>query len=159
MSEQPVPRSSPRWLRLLLVVSLAFNLLILGLIGGWAMKWGKHGPHHMSRVEHLGGPMTRALDHDDRRAIGKRMRAAFRAEPADQSARHETMAALIGELRKEVFDRDTAEELMAQQRSYLTKRLAIGQSLLLDRLETMTPDARAAYADRLQEGLERRSKR
>lgn len=159
MAESTAPRPMSRWLRLLLVVSLAFNLLVLGLIGGWAMKWGKHGPHHKSRIEQLGGPMTRALDPDDRRTIGMQMREAYRAEGGGREARHATMAALIGELRKDVFDRDAAEALMAEQRGYLTERLAMGQKLLLDHLATMDQPARAAYADRLQEGLDRRINR
>lgn len=159
MTETAASRPMSRWLRVLLVVSLAFNLLILGLIGGWAMKWGKHGPHHMSRIEQLGGPMTRALDDADRRAIGRQMRAASRGEGGNRAERHATIAALITELRKEEFDRDAAEALMAAQRGHLTDRLALGQSLLLDRLASMAPAARAAYADRLQDGLDRRKSR
>lgn len=144
------------WLRWVLVISLALNLLVLGLLGSWWLKWGLHGGHHPPRVEHAGGPLTRALSHEDRRAIGRDMHAAYRDRGENRGARIVMLAELI---RAEPFDRAAVMAQLTAQRDALNERLSLGQSLLLDRLDQMDTAERAAYADRLEEELKRRRKK
>ena len=71
----PSPKSSRLWVRVLLVVSLALNLLVIGAVAGVIIKGGpfKHGgPPHMAQGGV--GPLTQALSKEDRRAIGREMR-------------------------------------------------------------------------------------
>jgi uncharacterized protein (DUF2236 family) len=47
------------------------------------------------------------------------------------------------------------ERSLQRQLDFAVERQALGQRLLLERLAEMTPKERAAFADRLQEGLDR----
>ncbi len=143
------------WLRLLLVASLALNLLVVGLVGGALIMRGKWQEHHMARLEMLGGPMTWALSHKDRRAIGDKLRESF----GNRQAMHEEMRAgmesLIADLKAVPFDPDAVAQYMAEHRAQLNARLELGQALLLERLTEMDDDERAAYAQRLQDAMQR----
>lgn len=149
------PKAS-RWMRGLLIVSLGLNLLVVGVVGGWMFKRGTWGHHHPPRLEQLGGPLTRALSHRDRHEIGRRLRAEYRGRSEVRAAQMTTMEALISELRKQPFDREEVARLMASQRDTLNERLSVGQAVLLDRLQSMDPTERGAYATRLSESLARR---
>ena len=70
-------------LRLLLIGSLGLNLLVFGVVGGATIGhfWGgerRTGP------DHVGSPYARALDPQDRRALGKAIRQAYRAAEIDR---------------------------------------------------------------------------
>ncbi|MFK7938820.1 MAG: periplasmic heavy metal sensor [Roseovarius sp.] len=156
----PAPTSGcPRWLRALLIVSLALNLLIVGLFAGVALGGGKHGGPHPSRLEQIGGPLTRALSKDERKILGRKMRETYRERTEDRQQQHALMQALIDEMRADPFDREAVAGHMAAQREILQDRVSLGQSILIDRLAMMSAEKRRAYADRLQEGLDRRRKR
>lgn len=144
------------WLRAVLVVSLGLNLLVAGIVGGRLLTWDRHHRHDAARLEQYGGPLTRALSQEDREEIGRAMRRAIRADREARAAQGGDMfAALIADLRADPFDRAAVAAHMARQRGHFSERLSLGQGILLDRLEQMGPEARAAFADRLQEGLER----
>lgn len=139
------------WLRLLLVVSLALNLLVAGVAAGWWLRHGgaAHG-HHPARLEMAGGPLSRALTEADRREIGRAMRAAMRAQGIAQGAMHESMAALVADLRAEPFDAGRVTARLAAQRSAFAERFELGQAALVAHLAAMSAPERAAYADRLE---------
>ena len=72
MTISPNPSSpspgAPRWMRVLLVLSLALNLLVAGLLIGDALTGG--GPGRGPRPAEMAlGPVAQALDPADRRAI------------------------------------------------------------------------------------------
>lgn len=141
------------WMRSLLVASLALNLLVAGAGAGMLISgWGWHGRHHAPGIEAAGGPLTRALDERDRRAIARQMREAYRDGRPGRAEQRASFDALISDLRKTPFDRGGVEQHMARMRGMFVDRLELGQGLLLDRLDSMDPDARAAFADRLEAG-------
>lgn len=148
-------------LRALLVVSLALNLLIAGgVAGAWWMHRSGPAPDHARHAQGAGGPLTRALSPEDRRAIMRRMMAAHRDRTAETvqgaDARRAALEALIVALRAEPFDRVAASAYMARQRAAMGMRLERAQAALLDRLEAMGAARRAAYADRLETALDAR---
>lgn len=139
------------WVRGLLVVSLAFNLLVVGVIGSWALRHGgTHGGHHPSRLDMAGGPLTRALNDEDRREIGEKMRGAYRNGGRTRAAQRAGFDALVADLRAVPFDPATVAARMSEQREGFRERFEMGQRLLLDHLATMSDAERAAYADRLE---------
>lgn len=148
-----------RGLRWLLVISLALNLAVLGMMASWWFNWGKHHRHMPPRIEQVGGPLTRALDRDDRRAIGRAIRQVYREKGEGRAAQKARMEALIADLRADPFDREAVAAHMEAQRETLRERLSTGQALLLDRFVEMDASERAAYADRLEEELQRRRKK
>ena len=145
----------PRWMQILLVVSLALNVLIVGAIGGAVLskeKWHHHGPH----AKGGGGPLTRALSPEDRRSIGRQMHAALRDLGETREERRVEFQGLLSDLRSEPFDAEPVRQRMDRLHSGFAEKFQLGQQLLLERLEVMTPEARAAYADRLEEVLRHR---
>src|SRR5262245_25529917 len=89
---QPPKRRVPRWMWLLLIVSLAANLLIVGVLGGsmWAVRRGGYwdAPLFMERMQRFMGGLPA-----DRRAA---VRAAFAEyRPQLRPYRQEVRAARV----------------------------------------------------------------
>ncbi|MCX7889101.1 MAG: periplasmic heavy metal sensor [Rhodobacteraceae bacterium] len=143
---------APRWMRVALVVSLAANLLVAGVVVGAMLHGPDGGPR--GAIGDIGlGPFTGAFAPEDRRA----MRDDFLARAADFRAmrdrEHADFAAVLAALRAEPFDRAALEAALGSLRDRLAQRMDLGRDIMLDRLSAMTPAARAAFADRLEEML------
>ncbi|MXQ06315.1 periplasmic heavy metal sensor [Alphaproteobacteria bacterium GH1-50] len=144
-----------RWMWPLLVVSLALNLLVAGVIIGALMRGDGERPPGAARSL-IGEPFVRALDEDDRRAFLREMvgnRDRLRANRADLRARLE---ALLSAIAAEDFDRARVAAILAEQRQLAVRRQDIGETLLLDRLEGMSVEERRGYAERLERAFRRR---
>lgn len=144
-------KPSGKGVRIALAVSVAVNLLIVGLVAGAVLRDG--GPRGRMMGELDFGPFTEALSREDRDAL----RQSFLRQMPDMSDMRRQMrtdfAALLSALRAEPFDPAALREVMKSQSARMQERLQIGQGLMLDRLEAMSPEARAAFADRLEERL------
>lgn len=144
---QPVPRT-PRWVKIVLVLSLAANLAIAGLIGGVMLRGG---PLRLDSQGHIDSVMTlnRALPPRMQRALRDQLRGHrdfFRQGMSEQRA----MAhALAQTLRAEPFDPEATARLLTRQRDRVNQLQSLAHDALLDQLRTMTPEQRADYADRL----------
>lgn len=139
------------WARVLLVISLAVNLAVVGLAAGWVLRHGgSHNAHHPSRLDMAGGPLTRALSETDRREIGRAMRAAWRARADTAPSIGSSFDALVEDLRAVPFDADRVAAQMRAQRDGFAARFEMGQEVLMAHLAAMTDTERAAYADRLE---------
>lgn len=147
------PQRSLRGLRIALGVSVALNLLVAGVVAGAILREG--GPRdRMVRDLDL-GPFTEALSQADRSAIRREFVARM---PEFREARHAMRGEfrdLLALLRAEPFDPEAMRQVMAGQRARMQERVDLGQDLLLQRLEAMPPEARRAFADRLEERLRR----
>ncbi len=151
----PPPRPAGRGIKIALAVSLALNLLVAGLAVG-AMLRG--GPAPGGRDFGL-GPLSEALSREDRSAL----REAFLNRHPDARAERRAMRAefdtLLAALRAEPFDPaalDAALQAIAQRN---TELLETGRGLVAARLKAMDAEARAAFADRLEDGLRRMGRR
>ena len=153
MSAPDQPSGRRRWVWPVLVVSLALNLLVAGMMLGAAMRADVRDRPPGSARSLIGEPFIRALAPEDRHAFVRSMvrdRDALRTNRAELRARVET---LLSALSAEEFDRDAVADILADQRALAQRRQDIGEDLLLDRLEAMTLDERRAYAKRLDEAL------
>jgi uncharacterized membrane protein len=159
------PSPSPRaagggWMKVLLVVSLALNLLVAGLVVGASLRHHDRDDGRMrERAEvprdFVRSPLLSALAAEDRRAVGRELMGAegsIRENRADLRARFER---LLVALRAEPFDRTAVEAILDEQRAVGARRLERAEDAVLDRLSAMSPEARAAYADRLDRSLRR----
>lgn len=147
----PTRSAAPRWMRILLVASLAMNLLVVGALVGAAIKGGgpwRGGDHHA-------GPMARALDPEDRRVLRKRMIETRTDSRDGRKAHRAAMQELVTLLRATPYDAEAVQTQMQEVRGQFLNRMERGQALLLGRLSEMTQAERAAYADRLEEALRR----
>ncbi|MCZ0811774.1 MAG: periplasmic heavy metal sensor [Pseudomonadota bacterium] len=153
-------KSAPRrWMRVALVVSLALNLLVAGVVVGALFSAGWRHMGHMPHISGAAGPMTHALAEPDRKAIAQQMRQAYREGRPGRAAQSAAFESLIEDLRAERFDRSAIEAHLAGIRSMISERVELGQGLLLDRLSAMDPAARRAYADRLEAGWHHHARR
>lgn len=161
MAEQQSTSRPKPWVRALLVASLALNLAVAGLAAGWALRHGgDHAGHHPARLDMAGGPLTRALSDEDRRAIGRAMSEAWRARAGTGPDIGESFDALVVDLRSVPFDADRVATQMRSQRDGFAARFEMGQEVLLTHLAAMSDADRAAYADRLEAQIaEYRAKR
>jgi len=154
----PPKHASYGW-KLAFGVSLAFNLAILGVMGGAMLKHGSPS-HREAMVRDLGfGPFTEALTQQERATL----RAAFLADnPGFRATRQmirDDFTAFLAALRADPVDLAALRVVMDRQFARNSERLASGQALIFEHLAAMTPAARMAFADRLEASLSRRHDR
>lgn len=153
----PAPKRR-RWVLPVLFASLAINLLVLGMIGGAMLS--PEGPRQRGDGERslrgvIGEPFVRALPSGERQALVRdAMENRDRVRESRESLR-QRFDAFLAALRADPFDPAEVTRLMGEQRQAAVRRQELGEELLLRRLEAMSAEERAAYADALEEGLKR----
>ncbi|MCA3447007.1 MAG: periplasmic heavy metal sensor [Rhodobacter sp.] len=146
----PVPPSGiPRWMKLLLAVSLAVNLGVLGMLGGAALRGA--GDRGRPDVRDIGfGPFTDALSPQDRQEL----RRAFLQDGGNPRAMRQMMRTEVGTLlqllRTEPLQEAELRAAFNRLRQRGQERLDLGQRLLADHIIAMSPGDRARFADRLE---------
>lgn len=157
MTQEPVKSTScPRWVKIALAVSLAGNLLVAGMAGGMIWQGGKSGP---PRISDAGGAYTQALTPADRRDIGKVIGQSIRDRQSGRAAVLAEYRGMLEVLRSEPFDRAAAEQVLKRQAQIFEHRRQVSETALLERLESMTPQERAAFVERLEQGVKRSERR
>lgn len=144
----PQPKTA-RWVRITLILSLSLNLLIVGLAVGTAVTY-RAGKGDMGR----GGPLTAALTVEDRQALNQDLRRELRPLLARREARARAQE-LLGLLRQSPFDAVAFVDLQNRQLGAEQQRREVGQAKLVERVIAMTDAERAAYADRLEQMINR----
>ena len=154
---------SHRMLKICLVVSLAANLLVLGAVWGF---FGS-GRHKDVRLDSLStrhearprgpvtslGPIVRAMDRKDRRDLGRMIqKAQGRDRRMDRDLRAQMTAVLADLLSTVPFDRTAVLAVLHDEVMTIEERQAIAREALLDKLASMTPEARAKLAQALLKG-------
>jgi uncharacterized membrane protein len=145
-------------MKVLLAVSLAINLGVLGLVGGAALRGA--GDRGRPDVRDIGfGPFTEALSPQDRQEL----RRAFLRDGGNPRAMRQMMRSQVGTLlqvmRSEPLQEADLRAVFSQFQQRWQERLDLGQRLLADRIIAMSPDDRARFADRLEEVMARGGKR
>ena len=152
MVEEAKTKTGPsRVWRVVLVLSLAMNLAVVGLVVGAGVS-GRFGDRPPRSFDFGLGPAARALEPRERRQIGLALRRDGSLRDVDLRG---NAAAMVNALRADPFDPDLLRDLMATQNDHIGQLQRAGQSALVDQITAMSPDRRAAFADRLQEELSR----
>lgn len=169
-SETPKPASSqaggstgrsPRWMRWLLFGSLALNLAVVGIVAGGVLRHGGPDRNGPPRGRDFIAPYTSAFSDSQRRELGRELFASFERKrgdarpPAPFRAYRETLELL----RAEPFDRAGFEQVLSAQDARAAERQKMGQQVLVDYVSGLSPDERAAYANRLEMKLDELAKR
>lgn len=147
------PARSGRGLRIALGVSVALNLLVAGLVAGALLRDGDPRARMVRDLDF--GPFTEALSPKDREAL---RRDFLTRAPEMRDVRRQMRAdlgAFLQILRSDPLDAEALAGVLANQRERLSRRVDLGQDLLLERLAGMTRDERLAFADRLERRLRR----
>lgn len=155
------PKKPVRWGRIILVLSLALNLLVVGLVFGAHIS-GEGGRKDLTDTagRHLGlGPYLKALPGEDRRLVIQAARGAGGSDKDVRKRLKQGFDEIVDAIVAEPFDREAIEALIVGQREHVTQRLAVGQKALLDRVEAMTAEERAAYAKELAKTIKRGPRR
>lgn len=145
---------APRWMRIVLGLSLALNLAVAGLAIGSAWKWSRDGGPPRS-VDLSLGPLSRALGPEDRRAVIDRLRDEHGQRPDFREIRRNGEA-LAGLLRAEEFDVRAFAAELDRIRLMAGAFQQAGQDVLVEQIAGMTPQERQALADRFEEQSRRR---
>jgi hypothetical protein len=146
------PKSPTRlWLRVLFGLSLALNLLVLGVVGGAIIRFGGYDGMRVS-TRSVGAAMYRELPREDRRALWDGSRGLHNVDPARYKA---DALVIVAAMRAVPFDANALRALLGE---HATRRAVVqnaAQDGLLIRLSEMSDGERQAYADRLEEALNR----
>jgi uncharacterized membrane protein len=147
-----------RTLRWALILSLALNLIIIGMVAGTAYRFaGGHGARGGAHA--YAAPYLMALPQDERRALFRAMRRDLAHKPFSREERRAQYARVLAALRAQPFDQAALAELLQEQQRAAVEMQAHGHAAWLDRIAQMDPTARRAYADRLEEVLKRGPRR
>lgn len=156
MSDAPETQSpkgkGPRWIRVLLVLSLALNLAFVGVLGGAVYRakerWGGKAPPPPS----LSVTLFRAMDHETRREL---LRGAAGKHQNFRAQREADRQALFDAMRKEPFDVTAVEQILEKQARQQAQFRNQVRKAWLEKLENMSDEDR----ERLLERFERDSNR
>ena len=143
----PEPARRRRWPRVLLVVSLAFNLLFVGLMAGalW-VHW--HGGWGMARHHAFASSVRRLVKElpEDRRqtteALLKRHRAELR--PLRRAA-HRARHAAFEAAKAAPFDADLLQQRLDQMHGAEAKMREAMGALAMDLMKTLTVEERRRF--------------
>lgn len=145
------------WLKVVLAVSLGLNLLIAGAVVGAKMS-GFRSDRVDDKGERLGfsvGPYGRALTKEDRREMRKAFVKRAPELRQDRRAMRGFGQDLVAALRQQPFDGDAITTILTKQLELAGDMQAVGKDVLAERISAMTPEARLAFADRLEMMLKR----
>ncbi|WP_164660970.1 periplasmic heavy metal sensor [Tropicibacter sp. Alg240-R139] len=141
------------WMRILLITSLAVNLLFVGLIVGAALRFG--GPDSMrAPPRSLGSALYRALPDDVRQEMRQHSRSGHGTR---RRGGFKDVGVIVTALRAVPFDAEGLESVMDRQ---LAQRETFHRSIQdkwFDWITSMSDEGRATYADRLEEVSQRKT--
>ncbi len=151
----PRPRASRRF-KIMLGLSLALNLLFVGLIAGavWRNEGGAGMRPGGPAPQSYAAPYVQALPRADRRALNRSIRAAH--PRLGREARRAVYGQMLTALRAEPFDTSAVQEVLDGQRSAILGVQEAAQSRWMAAISAMSDEQRRAYADRLQGLIEKR---
>lgn len=153
MSAEVSRRRTPLWLRITLAVSLALNLLVVGMVVGVFVRFGG-GPPPRAAVD-FAVPYVRALAPAQRRAVFREVRARGEDVPMRRAARERSYTAVVEALRAQPFDPAALEALVNAQAESAAQLQRSAQTAWLGLVAEMSDAERAAYADRVAEFAQR----
>jgi len=150
----PARARTGRILRVVLVLSLALNLLVLGVMAGAAFKARQsgHDSHAGSDLHALWWALPGEARRDLRGAMGPRdddARLTRDDRRARAAARHGEVLAL---LRAEPFDAGAFAAAIQAERSERAERIDRAHAAFVARVVALSASERAAMAERLESG-------
>jgi len=140
-------KNAPRWMKLVLILSLAVNFGIAGVIGGTALRG--HNPHDRLQTTEGLAVLARAMPMKFQREL----RAGLRNQREELLAEREKMQhlrdRLATALQMEPFDISAVEAVFMDHRALLNDITASGHNQIIMQIERMTAKDRARYVRNL----------
>lgn len=135
--------------RVVLAISLALNLAVVGIIAGSIVS-GRFGDGPPRSFDLGLGPMSRALEPKERRDIGRNLRENRVLRDYDLRGR---VDGIVAALQAEPFDEAALRALLAEQASRVANVQVKAQDAFVAVVADMTPERRAIFAETLREEL------
>jgi len=155
MDEPKIRRRCPLWVKIVLTLSLAINLLIAGVVAGFALRGGPLGGKGPSMGYAM--PYVIALPPEDRRDVFEAVRN--NRDLPGRGARRGVYRDMISTLQTTPFDRAAVETLLDRQAAGVEAVQAVAQGTWLDKIDKMSDAERADYAERVRHVLDRGKRR
>lgn len=141
----PTPTSG-RLGRIVLVVSLALNLLLAGLIGG-AVVSGRGGPQPGIQADL--GRMAEFLPRQDRMTIGREIRRDLRAAGVSRRDLARSIDDIAAVLEADPFDADAFAAIIRAQQGWQDQVRVIALDAVIRHLASLPVEERRAVAENL----------
>lgn len=151
----PVPRRTPGWMKVLLVVSLAVNVVVAGLFAGYLMKGGRDGAGPSRQVQWIIKLVPESRRDETRehfRGIRDDMRAA-------SIRRVEHLAEIVAAIRAEPYSDEVMREALSTWRDASMNRRVVVHDRLASLIGGFNAADRSEFADNLDVYLERLEQR
>lgn len=150
MSEQSTPQAkgTPRWIKIALIVSVAVNLGVAGVIGGAALRAPEIQRNNLEAPEGV-AMLARAMPPEHQRELRQNLRERRSDLRPDREELRNLRDRFIVALRAEPFDIDAVNAVFADQRAMLSKLTAAGHTSVIEQIEKMSPRDRERYIRRL----------
>lgn len=159
MTDTPRRRGCPRWLKLLLILSLAVNVAIAGIVIGHSARGGEGGENRRARSSDRVINWIVDMLPEERRDLAVAHFAAARERlDAARVNRSKGLAAVVASMRAEPYDPDATLATLNEMFDSRTNGRAAVRERLATLLAELTPAERAAFADRFAERLDDRRK-
>lgn len=133
-----------RFWRIVLAVSLALNLGLIGFGVGGALS-GRAGDGPPARYSIALGPIGQALSREDRRAIARELGGKI----GKRTARNAQLREMVDLLRAEPFDPDALRTVLQNQTHNTLEVANAAQDAFVARIASMTIAERTLIADRI----------
>lgn len=164
MSDASQPQAdrprSPRWMKVLLVLSLSVNLLIVGAVVGAVLSGGGKWRGPGAEVRNAGGgAILQALSPEDKRALRRTMSVTLVSDRDMRGALKAEQRELIVLMRSAEFDADAVTAQLQAVQAQMVSHFDVARMVLAQRMVEFDAEERAAYADRLEQILEKRGRK
>ena len=147
-------RRAPGWLKLLLIVSLALNVAVIGMIGGTAMRGGEKTANEPG-LDRRQSRILRMVPEARRDAARAILIARSDEYAAAQAALKQAQMDLIDALRSDPYDRARVSAALEARREASGTVWGIGY----EQLEQIAADLNGAERSELADRLEERTRR
>ncbi|MEL6765783.1 MAG: periplasmic heavy metal sensor [Pseudomonadota bacterium] len=149
------PRA-PRWMSLLLIASLGANLLVVGVLGGAALRSMAEEDDGLNRRERL---VQRLLPESHYDAWKTTVHAAHDEKQAIRSEIITSHMRMVTILRTDPFEAEAMMSAFGQRMALQQKMLGLTGRQIVTMASSMTFEERKVMADRLEAFAKRRAKR
>lgn len=158
MTDSPAHRGCPRWMKLLLILSLAANVAVAGLFIGHSIR-----PHEDDRgargSDRIVSWVVDMVPEDRREFAMTHMSQARDRIGAARAQRTARLPVVLDAIRAEPFDPAALDAALDAMFNRSTSGRAILREHLITMLAGFTPAERAAFAERFAERLGERGER
>lgn len=142
-----------RTLKVVLIASLALNLLVVGAIGGWMFKWKRHGGpwYGHGGIERQLFKFARDLPGQRRSELREQFRSRWKGMRPKFEDIKKTQEAAADVLTADPYDRQKLSAALQESRVRRGERLDGFSELFLDMVGQLTAEERKAFAAHLKE--------